>query len=91
MSAQGGSLGAEGVTNMGPRQRTLLNLLRTASLGVGFVLLCAYGVLRLANEDSAGFAYLGAGFLGVVFVTRRGITTAIAAAALLALVNFARM
>ena len=54
-----------------------LRLLRNALLAVGFVLLVALGVTRLAGGEIRGLALVAAGAAGLAFFTRRGLPTAI--------------
>lgn len=54
-----------------------LRLLRVVLLAVGFLLLVALGVGRLIEADMRGLAFIAVGGTGMVFVTRRGLPTAI--------------
>lgn len=54
-----------------------LRLLRVVLLAVGFLLLVVLGVGRLIEADIRGLAFIAVGATGMVFVTRRGLPTAI--------------
>ena len=54
-----------------------LRVLRSALLGLGFVLLLGLGIDRLVAGDGRGLAFVALGIAGLVFLTRRGLPTAI--------------
>ncbi len=54
-----------------------LRVLRSALLALGFVLLGGLGVDRLVAGDGRGLAFIALGIAGLVFITRRGLPTAI--------------
>lgn len=54
-----------------------VRVLRSALLGLGFVLLVGLGVGRLVAGDGRGLAFLALGVGGLIFLTRRGLPTAI--------------